>query len=93
VIRFAVLNLIIINNIYFMIQTVITPGQTSVSFQIPVDYVGKRVEITCHPLDDVLVGKKHQKTLGDFFGVLSEESYLRLKEHTERVRKEWDRLI
>jgi hypothetical protein len=76
-----------------MVQTVITPGQTNVSFQIPENYIGKRVEITCHPVDDAVNGKKHQKTLGDFFGVLSEESYQRLKEHTERVRKEWDRLI
>jgi hypothetical protein len=76
-----------------MIHTVITPGQTNVSFQIPEDYIGKRVEITCHPLDDAVMGKKHQKTLGDFFGLLSAEGAQSLREHTERVRKEWDRLI
>jgi hypothetical protein len=76
-----------------MIHTVITPGQTNVSFQIPVDYIGKRVEITCHPLDDTVVEKKPEVTLGDFYGVLSKETGQKLKEHAKRVRKEWDRLL
>jgi hypothetical protein len=76
-----------------MVQTVITPGQTNVSFQIPENYIGKRLEITCQPVDDTINGKKHQKTLGDFFGLLSAEGAQGLREHTKRVRKEWDRLI
>jgi hypothetical protein len=76
-----------------MIQTVITPGQTSVSFQIPENYIGKRLEITCNPLDDLTVEKKPKVNLADFYGVLSKESGQRLREHAKRVRKEWDRLI
>jgi hypothetical protein len=79
--------------ILVMVHTVITSGQTNVSFQIPVDYIGKRLEITCHPLDDTVVEKKPKVTLADLYGILSEEEYQQFKEHTERVRKEWDRLI
>jgi hypothetical protein len=30
-------------------------------------------------------------TMGDFFGVLSEEDYQQLKEHALKARKEWNR--
>jgi hypothetical protein len=71
-----------------MLQTVIIPGQTNVNFQIPVDYIGKRVEITCYPVDD----KKPRKTFGEYFGLMPAEDAQKLREHTERARKEWDRL-
>ena len=41
-------------------------------------------------LDD-FEAKQTQKTLGDFFGVLSEDECLQLREHTTQARKEWDR--
>ena len=37
------------------------------------------------------VDKKPQKTLGDFFGVLSENESKQLKEYTSQARKEWNR--
>jgi hypothetical protein len=76
-----------------MIRTVITPGQTNVYFQIPENYIGKRVEITCFALEDLVEKKKPEVNLADFYGVLSKEEGQALREHTERVRKEWDRLI
>jgi hypothetical protein len=75
-----------------MVRTVITPGQTNVSFQIPENYIGKRVEITCIAMDDLAEVKKTRKTLGDFYGLMSAEEAQKLREHTEKARKEWDRL-
>jgi hypothetical protein len=87
----CIFKITIINNIYIMIQTVITPGQTNVSFQIPENYIGKKVKITCLPVDDVVEIRKPRKTLADFYGVLSKEEGQSLREHTERARKEWGR--
>jgi hypothetical protein len=76
-----------------MVRTVITPGQADVSFKIPENYIGKRVEITCLPLDDFAMENKPKATLGEFFGLLSAEDAQSLREHTKRVREEWDRLM
>ena len=40
-------------------------------------------------LDDI-DAKQSPKTLGDFFGVLSEYECLQLREHITQARKEWD---
>jgi hypothetical protein len=34
-----------------------------------------------------------KKTLGDFFGVLPEETCEALKEHTQKARNEWNRVF
>ena len=35
--------------------------------------------------------KEREKTLGDFVGLLPENEYNKLKEHTLQARKEWNR--
>ena len=47
------------------------------------------------PLDEVAKEKNvdPQKTMADFCGVLSENDYQLLKQHTEQARKEWNRDI
>ena len=35
----------------------------------------------------------NKKTLGDFFGVLSEDECQQLKDYTSQARKEWNRTI
>ena len=40
---------------------------------------------------DTLDANQSPKTLGDFFGILSEDECLQLREYTTQARKEWDR--
>jgi hypothetical protein len=57
-----------------MVHTVITPGQTNVSFQIPENYIGKRVEITCLAVDDLPKNEISQfgKMIGSYKGKIKE---------------------
>jgi hypothetical protein len=70
-------------------RTVITPQQSNINLEIPEEYIGKKVEVTFKEVNEA----KEKATLGDFFGLLSAEDAQSLREHTERVRNEWDRLI
>jgi hypothetical protein len=69
---------------------VITPRQTDIKLLIPENYIGKKVEIIFFAVDE-MEEKPNQKTLGDFFGLLSEEEGRQLREYTSQARKEWDR--
>ena len=73
-----------------MVRTIITPTQKDIHLSIPENYLGKKVEVTFFALDE-LMEKKTKKTLGDFFGSLSEKEYLQLKDYTQQARKEWNR--
>jgi hypothetical protein len=72
-----------------MIRTIITPEHTDIHLSIPETYVGKTIEITFLALDEL--EQQPKKTLGDFWGLLSNEEYLQLKDHTQQARKEWNR--
>jgi DTW domain-containing protein YfiP len=69
-----------------MVRTIVTPANTNIQLSVPQDYVGKQVEVTFIALDEFETTKE-TKTLGDFFGSISEEVYQGLKKHTEQVRK------
>ena len=73
-----------------MVRTIITPSQTDIRLTIPENYVGKKVEITFFALDE-LFEKKSKKTMGDFFGLLSDDDYINIKEYTQQARNEWNR--
>jgi len=73
-----------------MVRTIITPTQTDIHLSIPEVYIGKKVEVTFFALDE-LREKQPKKTLGDFWGSLSEDEYIQLKEYTQQARKEWNR--
>ena len=36
-----------------MIRTIITPNRQKLSFQVPANYVGKRIEVIVFPIDEV----------------------------------------
>lgn len=76
-----------------MIKTLITPHDNKYTLSIPENYIGKKVEILVYSLDEVNEEKKPKKSLADFCGILSENEYLALKEHTEQARDEWNRDI
>ncbi|MDR1021888.1 MAG: hypothetical protein LBL94_01205 [Prevotellaceae bacterium] len=72
-----------------MVRTVITPENTNIHLSIPENYVGKTIEITFLSLEEL---EQHfPVTLGDFWGILSEEEALQLSKHTQQARKEWNR--
>jgi hypothetical protein len=75
-----------------MVRTILTPDNTHIEFDIPAEYVGKTIEVTYLALDE-LKGEKSKKTLGDFWGILSNETANELREHVKKVREEWDRDI
>jgi len=72
-----------------MVRTIITPNNTDIYLSIPEMYVGKPIEVTFLALDEL--ERRPQKTMGDFFGILSDKAGSRLKTHTDQARKEWDR--
>lgn len=74
-----------------MVRTTIIPEQNNVTLSIPEMFIGKAVEVTFIALDEL--NPLPKKTLGDFLGMLSENDYLQLKNHTEQARKEWNRNI
>lgn len=77
-----------------MIRTVLTPEQTHIEFDIPAEYVGKQIEITCLSLDEIESSSPHKTiTMTDFWGVLSEQTGKDLQNHVQNSRDEWERNI
>jgi len=75
-----------------MVRTTLIPDNTHIELDIPVEYVGREIEIVYAALDEnVASGKK--KTMGDFLGILSNESAKKLHAHVKKTRNEWDRNI
>jgi len=78
-----------------MIKTIVTPKNNKLQLSIPNNYIGKEIEVLLYAKDELVEeeGAKPKKTMADFCGVLSENDYQSLKEHTQQARKEWNRPI
>lgn len=77
-----------------MIKTIVTPQDNKLYLPIPDSYVGKELEVLLYAKEELIEEKaKPQKTMADFNGVLSDDDYQSLKQHTEQARKEWNRAI
>jgi len=78
-----------------MIKTIVTPKNNKLQLSIPNNYIGKEIEVLLYAKDELVEEEraKPKKTMADFCGVLSENDYQSLKEHTEQARKEWNRPI
>lgn len=75
-----------------MIRTVIKPDKGYIKLEIPKEYVGKEIEVTYLPLNEVnKATSKPQKTMKDFWGILSDETATKLQEHVIKSRDEWER--
>jgi hypothetical protein len=72
-----------------MVRTILTPEHTDIRLSIPEAYIGKPVEVTLLALEEL--DRQPEKTMNDFFGLLSGDAYSLLKNHTEQARREWDR--
>ena len=77
-----------------MIRTIVIPKNTDIHLSVPINYIGREIEVLLYAKDELEVEKiMSKKTLADFTGVLSENDYQSLKIHTEQARKEWNRDI
>ena len=72
-----------------MVRTIITPTNASINLSIPEDYIGKPIEITFLALEE-LQQKPTQKTMADFWGVISDETAQSLHDQITQSRSEWD---
>lgn len=75
-----------------MIRTIVTPDDTHIELNLPIDYVGKKVEITCLPLDEINNGAA-KITMADFWGILSDKTANEIHNQIDKSRKEWERDI
>lgn len=78
-----------------MIKTIAIPQSNNYNIALPNSYIGKKIEILVYALDEVAEEKATtpRKTMADFNGILSENDYQSLKEHTDQARNEWNRAI
>ncbi|MCL2511435.1 MAG: hypothetical protein FWF09_05240 [Bacteroidales bacterium] len=77
-----------------MLKMTITPSDSTYLLPIPVDYVGKTLELllysTSKPIDNKLYDNKRPS---DFFGTLSTEEGNKFQDYVTNSRLEWDRNI
>ena len=74
-----------------MVRTILTPDNTHIELDIPIEYVGKPMEIIYQTLDESTIINQPKKTMKDFLGILSDESAEELREHIKKTRDEWQR--
>ncbi len=78
----------------YMIKTIVTPKNNKLQLSIPNSYIGKEIEVLLYSKDELTEEKQAaKKSMADFCGILSENDYQSLKDHTEQARKEWNRAI
>jgi hypothetical protein len=75
-----------------MVRTIVIPRDSHIQLDIPEEYVGKEIEVTYLALDELGIKPKKSK-MGDFLGIISDETAKNLHDHVEKVRNEWDRGI
>ncbi|MEO8852350.1 MAG: hypothetical protein ABI359_01135 [Ginsengibacter sp.] len=71
-----------------MIRTIITPKTSNIKIAIPDEYVGKPLEITYISLEE-LEKNASKKTMGDFWGIISDETAKIMHDEVYQNRKEW----
>ena len=69
-----------------MTRTRITPQQADFLLPIPPQYIGKKLEVLLHAVEEVTEAAS-QVTMAQFWGIISPETG-----HDLQQRTEWDRL-
>ena len=69
-----------------MIRAVITPSSETISFDIPKNYVGKKIEVIVFSIDEGLQALPEKNTMGQFWGVMSNETADDLRKQIEQSR-------
>ena len=75
-----------------MIKTLATPQNNNFNLRIPDDYVGKNIEIIFYALDEIGQQKDMtpKKSMGDFWGKISDETAQDLQKQVEAGRNDWE---
>ena len=76
-----------------MVRTIVVPDDTHIELIVPADYVGKKVEVSFFLLDEITGPKPEGSTMGDFWGILSDESANAIRSEMRNSRGEWERDI
>lgn len=79
-----------------MTKIIITPQNNTYTLAIPNKYIGKKIEIVVHELEEVaeekVVTPKKMKLSDRFRGVFSAEDAKSFNEHTQQMRTEWNNI-
>jgi len=78
-----------------MVRTVVTPNNKTIHFDIPQNYVGKKIEVIAFAIGE---GEEEQEvlpvnTMAQFWGTMSNATASDLHEQIKISRKEWDKNI
>lgn len=77
-----------------MLRTIVRPATRQIKLDIPPEYIGKEIEITYLPLEELQREKQlPSKSMKDFWGILSDTTAARLHEYVAKSREEWERNI
>lgn len=78
-----------------MLRTIVRPETRQIQLDIPPEYVGKEIEITYLPLEELNKEKDTQskKKMKDFWGIISDDTAAKLHEHIVKSREDWERNI
>lgn len=75
-----------------MIRTILTPDTKTVTFDVPENYLGKKIEVIAFAIDEG-VEKSPKKTMADFWGIISKERADELNKEVLKSKDEWERNI
>ncbi len=76
-----------------MIRTIVTPTNTDVHISIPLEYVGKTIEISYLPIDELENKPVRELKMIDFWNTISDATATKLQENVKQMRNEWERDI
>ncbi len=78
-----------------MIRTILIPDNTKVHLSIPENYVGRKIEVMCYPVDELVEENEELcgKNMSSFRGILSSDEANQLQEYVKKSREEWKRDI
>ena len=77
-----------------MIRTTMVPEQQDISIHLPLDYVGKKIEVMLYAIDEINDGDPHKPAINNaaLRGKLrlTDEQYNDFQKHATLIRNEWD---
>ena len=78
-----------------MIRTVVIPDNQTIHFDIPKNYVGKKIEVIAFAIDEAQQEQEALpvNTMAQFWGVMSNATADDLNEQIKISRNEWDKNI
>ena len=75
-----------------MVRTIVIPDDAHIELDIPVDYIGKKVEVTYSLLEEV-ESRQPKKTMAEFWGIFSDKTASDMRAEIAKSREERERNI